>query len=61
MTGSGPCDNRPFALLLYDRWMRGETVEQLAAELKIPPERVAARIRVAQIFFQQQDPKEQGN
>jgi len=44
---------KPLALLLYQRWLKGETVEQLARELRIPVERVSARICAAQGFLGQ--------
>ena len=44
---------KPFAVQLYDRFLRGETVEQLAAAFEIPVERVAARIRAAESYTRQ--------
>lgn len=38
---------KPFALDLYERFLNGETVEELARELEIPIERIAHRIRAA--------------
>lgn len=37
-----------FAIQLPEQFTNGETVEQLAASLAIPAERVAARIRAAE-------------
>jgi hypothetical protein len=43
---------QPFALMLYRRFLDGETVEDLAAGLGIPEERIEQRIRVAALFQQ---------
>ncbi len=45
---------KPFAVLLYERFRNGETIEELAAALGIQPERIAARIRAAQTYARQQ-------
>jgi hypothetical protein len=37
----------PFALEIYRRFKRGESVEQLAAEFQIPRERIEMRIDAA--------------
>ncbi len=42
---------KPFAIQIYERFIGGETVEQLAAALDIPVERVAARIRAAESYI----------
>jgi hypothetical protein len=42
----------PFALILYRRFLDGETVPQLAACLSIPEERVLPRIRAAALFYE---------
>ncbi len=42
--------SEPFALELYRRFLSGETVDQLAAELAIPPERIDRRIRAAAAY-----------
>ncbi len=39
---------KPFAILLYERFLRGESIERLAASLHIPVNRVAIRIRAAE-------------
>ncbi len=44
---------KPFAFELYDRFRKGETIEELAAALRIPAERVAVRIRVAEMLIRQ--------
>ncbi len=43
---------QPFAVMLYQRYLDGETVEDLAAGLGIPEERIQQRIRVAALFQQ---------
>jgi len=43
----------PFAIQLYERFARGESVEQLSAALNIPAERIAIRIRAAGSYLQQ--------
>ncbi len=42
---------KPFAIQLYERFIAGETIAQLAAALDIPAERVAARIRAAECYL----------
>ncbi len=37
----------PFAIHIYRRHLRGETVEQLSADLGIAPERIRIRLRAA--------------
>lgn len=46
---------QPFALMLYRRYLEGETVEQLAAGLGIPEDRVEQRIRVAALYQARQE------
>ncbi|MFB3827944.1 MAG: hypothetical protein ACE15B_14325 [Bryobacteraceae bacterium] len=43
---------KPFAMELYERYARGESVERLAAALNIPAERIAIRIRAAEMYLQ---------
>lgn len=45
-----PMRSEPFALILYRRFMDGETVQQLAAGLSIPEDRVGQRLRAAAEF-----------
>ncbi len=42
---------KPFPLEIYERYRNGSTIEELAAELQIPAERVARRIRVAEQYL----------
>ena len=44
----------PFALILYQRHLKGESVEELAAGLAIPAERVEQRLRAAAAFYDRQ-------
>ncbi len=39
--------SEPFAVEIYRRYLAGETVQQLAATLEIPPERIENRLRAA--------------
>lgn len=41
----------PFALEVYRRYLNGETVEDLSAELGIPLERIEDRIRAAEAYL----------
>ncbi len=41
--------------MIYRRYLDGETVEELAAGLGIPEERIQQRIRVAALFQQRLD------
>ncbi len=40
----------PLAITLYRRFLNGETVQELAAALAIPEERVDQRIRAAALY-----------
>ena len=44
---------KPFSIQLYERFISGETIEQLAAALNIPAERIAMRIRAAESYIEQ--------
>ncbi|HVX67912.1 MAG TPA: hypothetical protein VHA11_14970 [Bryobacteraceae bacterium] len=44
----------PFALMLHRRHSGGESVADLAAEFRIPQERIEQRLRVASIFAERQ-------
>ncbi len=44
----------PFALEVRRRYLRGETIEQLSAELGIPPDRIERRLRVAEAYVEHQ-------
>ena len=48
---------KPFAIQLWERFSRGETIEQLAAALDIPVERIAARIWAVEAYVRQQGQK----
>jgi hypothetical protein len=41
----------PFALGLFRRFLNGETVECLSAELEIPPDRIEMRLRAAELYL----------
>ena len=42
----------PLAIEIYRRYLNGETVEQLSADLGIPEERIEYRLRAAQAYVQ---------
>lgn len=44
---------KPFAIELYERVEHGETIEHIAATLKIPVERIAMRVRAAERHVRQ--------
>ncbi len=44
----------PFALEVRRRYLRGETIEQLSAELGIPTDRIERRLRVAEAYVEHQ-------
>ncbi len=41
----------PFAVQVYRRHLKGESVEQLSLDLGIPPERIQARLRAAALYL----------
>jgi hypothetical protein len=43
-----------FAIQIYRRFLNGESVARLAAELEIPAERIEQRIRAAQLHLERQ-------
>ena len=43
---------RPFAMEIYDRHLRGDTVEAIAAEMRIPRDRVEQRLRAAEAWIE---------
>ncbi len=45
----------PFAMMLHRRYRDGETVQQLAARLEIPEDRVVQRIRAAALYATRQE------
>jgi hypothetical protein len=44
----------PFALQIYRRFLRGESVQRLALALGIPADRIAQRLRAAQLYYERQ-------
>jgi hypothetical protein len=42
--------NEPFAVEIYRRYLNGETVEALSADLEIPAERIVERLRAAAAY-----------
>ncbi len=44
--------SEPFAVEIYRRYLAGETVQQLATTLEIPPDRIEKRLRAAAEFLE---------
>ena len=43
--------NHPFAVEVFDRFLKGESIRQLADELQIPADRVELRLRAAALYL----------
>ena len=43
-------NTEPFALQLYRRFLKGETIGQLSSKLGIPTDRIESRIRAAAVY-----------
>lgn len=46
--------SRPFAVEVFDRFLKGESIRQLADELQIPADRVELRLRAAALYLERQ-------
>lgn len=46
--------NHPFALEIYERFLNGESIRQLAEELQIPADRIELRLRAAAQYLKHQ-------
>lgn len=46
--------NHPFAVEVYERFLKGESIRQLADELQIPADRVEQRLRAAALYLEHQ-------
>ena len=46
--------NHPFALEIYERFLNGESIRQLADELQIPADRIELRLRAAALYLKYQ-------
>jgi len=44
----------PFAVEVYERFLKGESIRQLADELEIPVDRVEQRLRAAALYLEHQ-------
>jgi hypothetical protein len=42
----------PFAVQVYERFLSGESIQQLSAELEIPADRIEKRLRAAAVYLQ---------
>jgi DNA-directed RNA polymerase specialized sigma24 family protein len=41
----------PFAVIVYRRYLRGESIEELAVSLGIPADRIVTRIHAAEEYL----------
>jgi DNA-directed RNA polymerase specialized sigma24 family protein len=46
--------NHPFAVEVFERFLKGESIRQLADELQIPADRVELRLRAAALYLEHQ-------
>jgi DNA-directed RNA polymerase specialized sigma24 family protein len=44
--------NHPFAVEVFERFLKGESIRQLADELQIPADRVELRLRAAALYME---------
>ena len=44
--------SRPFAVEVFERFLKGESIRQLSEELQIPAERVEVRLRAAALYLE---------
>ena len=44
----------PFAVEVYERFLKGESIRQLADALQIPADRVELRLRAAALYLEHQ-------
>jgi len=44
----------PFAVEVYERFLNGESIRQLADELQIPADRIELRLRAAALYLRHQ-------
>jgi DNA-directed RNA polymerase specialized sigma24 family protein len=47
--------NHPFAVEVFERFLKGESICQLAEELQIPADRVELRLRAAALYLKRQE------
>jgi hypothetical protein len=46
--------NQPFAVEVFERFLKGESISQLADDLQIPADRVELRLRAAALYLEHQ-------
>jgi len=46
--------SHPFAVEVFERFLKGESIRQLSDELEIPPDRVELRLRAAAQYLEHQ-------
>jgi len=46
--------NHPFAVEVFERFLKGESIRQLADDLQIPADRVELRLRAAALYLERQ-------
>jgi DNA-directed RNA polymerase specialized sigma24 family protein len=44
----------PFAVEIFERFLKGESIRELADELQIPADRVELRLRAAALYMEHQ-------
>lgn len=44
----------PFAVEVFERFLKGESIRELADELQIPADRVEQRVRAAALYLEHQ-------
>jgi DNA-directed RNA polymerase specialized sigma24 family protein len=44
----------PFAVEVFERFLKGESIRELADELQIPADRVEVRLRAAALYLEDQ-------
>jgi DNA-directed RNA polymerase specialized sigma24 family protein len=44
--------NHPFAVEVFERFLKGESIRELADELQIPADRVELRLRAAALYLE---------
>ncbi|HUJ22332.1 MAG TPA: hypothetical protein VLX58_12450 [Bryobacteraceae bacterium] len=42
---------KPFAVLVYERFLNGESIQELSDDLSIPADRIEQRLRAAAVYL----------
>jgi hypothetical protein len=48
---SGAIMHKPFAVEIYDRFLKGDSIRELADDLRIPEDRIEQRLRAAALYL----------